>query len=534
MVRVKAKLSSKRVNRHISVVVAAIILVACTAAQAFEKQLPNGELFVLKADSFRHYIESFNTDDDAIYSSYIPDAAAWNFLKSNIPFFECPDKDIEEIYYFRWWTYRKHIKLTPDGFIITEFLPEVPWAGKDNSIDAPAGHHLYEGRWLADPKYLDDYSAFWFRKGGNPRLYSTWLADALWARYLVNGNDSLIKELLPDLVKNYQAWEKSNLKTNGLFWQVDDRDGMEMSISGSGYRPTINSYMYGDAVAIAKIATLAGQGDVASQFCAKAAALKQLVQQKLWNRHAQFFEVLEPNGKPANIRELLGYTPWYFYLPEDHAVAWKQLTDPKGFYASFGPTTAEQRNPHFKISYSGHECQWNGPSWPYATSVTLTAMANLLDNYRQNVVGRQDYFNLLGIYTKSQRLKMPDGTVVPWIDEDLDPYTGAWISRKLLQERSSEIPERGKDYNHSTYCDLIITGLVGLRPRTDNIVEVDPLIPATWNYFCLDNVHYHEQILTIFYDKTGKRYGEGKGFHLLENGQEIASSRTLRRISGRL
>jgi len=23
--------------------------------------------------------------------------------------------------------------------------------------------------------------------------------------------------------------------------------------------------------------------------------------------------------------------------------------------------------------------------------------------------------------------------------------------------------ERGKDYNHSTFCDLIITGLVGLR-----------------------------------------------------------------------
>ena len=40
---------------------------------------------------------------------------AWDFLKENIPLFDCPDKDINEIYYFRWWTYRKHIEETPDG-----------------------------------------------------------------------------------------------------------------------------------------------------------------------------------------------------------------------------------------------------------------------------------------------------------------------------------------------------------------------------------------------------------------------------------
>jgi hypothetical protein len=535
MVRIKAKLSSKRVNRSILAAAAAVVLVVSKTAWAVDLQSPDDGPFILKAESFRHYVESFNADDDELYPAYIPDGAAWNFLKNNIPLFECPDKDIEEIYYFRWWTYRKHIKLTPDGFIITEFLPDVPWAGKDNSIDAPAGHHIYEGRWLADSKYLDDYSVFWFREGGSPRSYSSWLADALWARYLVNGNDDDIKELLPDLVKNYEAWEKSNLKTNGLFWQIDDRDGMEMSISGNGYRPTINSYMYGDAVAIAKIATLAGRMDVANQFQAKAAELKQLVEGKLWNPNAQFFEVLKQNGTLADVCELLGYTPWYFNLPEDDAIAWKQLMDPKGFYAAFGPTTAEQRNPHFTIAYNGHECQWNGPSWPYATSMTLTAMANLLDNYRQSVVNRQDYFELFEIYTKSQHLELPSGKVVPWIDEDLDPYTGTWISRKLLKEQGSEIPERGKDYNHSTYCDLIITGLVGLRPRADNIVEVDPLIPdGLWDYFCLDDVHYHGHILTIFYDKTGTQYGQGKGLQVLEDGQKIASSRTLRRVTGQL
>ncbi len=67
---------------------------------------------------------------------------------------------------------------------------------------------------------------FWFRKGGEPRRYSFWVAESLWARYLVTGDDRLIRNLLPDLVANYEAWEREHRDTNGLFWQIDDRDGM--------------------------------------------------------------------------------------------------------------------------------------------------------------------------------------------------------------------------------------------------------------------------------------------------------------------
>lgn len=485
---------------------------------------------------FKHYVDTFNATDQELYPGYITNGAAWNFLQDNIPLFECPDTEIETMYYFRWWTYRKHIKLIPGGFIITEFLPNVSWAGKDNSIDCAAGHHLYEGRWLADPRYLDDYSRFWFEKGGDPRRYSTWLADALWARYLVSGNAHLLQELLPDLTANYEAWEQTHLDANGLFWQIDDRDGMEMSISGNGYRPTINSYMYGDAIAIAHIAGLSGQSDLAAKYRRKAAKLKKLIQEKLWNQNAHFFEVVSLKGKFANVRELLGYTPWYFNLPDaNKSLAWEQLMDSQGFSAPFGPTTAERRSPHFNIAYSGHECQWNGPAWPFATSMTLTAMANVLDNCSQNVFTARDYFNLLKIYTKSQHLKLADGRIVPWIDEDLDPFTGMWIARTLLRQRGSEIPERGKDYNHSTYCDLIITGLVGLRPRSDRVIEVDPLVPdGVWDYFCLDNVHYHNHILTILYDKTGRRYGKGRGLRIFANGEEIGSSKKLKRLQGKL
>jgi len=513
--------------------------------------LADGAEAVLDRGLVQRYVDAFNAQDEELYVQHVPNASAGGFLRDNIPLLECPDKGIERTYYFRWWTFRKHIKQTPEGFVVTEFLPPVGWAGKHNTINCPAGHHFYEGRWLHDARYLDDYAVFWFRKGGSPRRYSFWAADALWARFCVTGNGTLLRELLGDLIANYEAWEKTQRDANGLFWQVDGRDGMEVSISGrlhpqaQGYRATINSYMYGDARAIAQIAACVGRDGVAARYRAKAARIKKLVQGRLWDPDAQFFKVLPrgDNTQLSDARELHGYTPWYFGLPDpDKSVAWKQLMDPKGFYVPFGPTTAEQRHPGFAISYQGHECQWNGPSWPYATSVTLTALANLLNDYQQDVIDRKDYFELLQSYTRSHQLKRDDGRVVPWIDENLNPFTGDWISRTRLKswkdgtwDAGKGGKERGKDYNHSTYCDLVITGLIGLRPRVDDIVEVNPLVPeGTWDYFCLDGIRYHGHWLTILYDRTGTRYGRGQGLALLVDGNVVAASRQLMRLTAPL
>ncbi|MCE9610172.1 MAG: hypothetical protein K8R23_08175 [Chthoniobacter sp.] len=662
---------------------------------------------VLTPDAFKPYIEKFNAEDTELYANAFPNARAWEFLSANIPLFQCPDEDIERTYYFRWWTYRKHLANTPDGWVVTEYMPKVPWASKHNTIACPAGHHFYEGRWLADPQFLDNYALFWFRKGGAPRYYSFWAADAIYGYSLVKGNRRLPVELLDDLVANYEEWEQTRLTSDGLFWQIDDRDGMEVSIGKSGKRATINSYMFGDATAIARIAEQAGRKDLAAKFQTKANQLRQLVQTKLWDADAKFFKTLQQSpaevvtpknsrdgsvprlhwmdnehrgtlewvqytfdkartfdaaevywvvdknslqepaswrvlahkgeewipvkqhgiygvaldtfnkvafepvetdalrlevqsakGKSGGIiewralaagknqagsaritksfdikmgrnnsvkaindgdgasdtaglvdvRELHGFTPWYFNLPESgkgYEVAWKQMMDPKGFLAPFGPTTAEQRHAGFKVSYEGHGCQWNGPSWPFATAVTLTAMANVLHNYPQDAISKDDYLQSLKTYALTHRRKLDDGLFLSWIDEDIDPFTGEWIARKRCEEHNAELvakgqpekvlKERGRDYNHSTYCDLVITGLVGLRPRADDVVEVYPLVPAgKWDWFCLDKVSYHGRVLTILWDKTGAKYSKGKGLRVFADGKEIAQSETLARVMGAL
>ena len=71
------------------------------------------------------FVAEFNAADEELYTNAIPNYAAAEFLAQNIPLFECPDNTITRAYYFRWWTYRKHLRKTPSGWVVTDFLPDV-------------------------------------------------------------------------------------------------------------------------------------------------------------------------------------------------------------------------------------------------------------------------------------------------------------------------------------------------------------------------------------------------------------------------
>jgi hypothetical protein len=245
------------------------------------------------------------------------------------------------------------------------------------------------------------------------------------------------------------------------------------------------------------------------------------VESKLWNPNQQFFEALKEADTLANVKEAIGYIPWYFNMPDrDNNNAWRNVNDAKVFNAPFGLTTADRSHPQFR-THGCCECEWDGAVWPFATSQTLTAMANFINNYDQAIVGDSNYFRLLQTYVESQYYRGR-----PYIGEYLDEKTGYWL--KGDQERS-------RYYNHSTFNDLVITGLVGLRPGADDILEVHPLIPQNkWNWFCLDNVLYHGKIITIIWDKTGMKYKKGKGFSIWADGKKLKSSDHLEKLQAHL
>ena len=147
-----------------------------------------------------------------------------------------------------------------------------------------------------------------------------------------------------------------------------------------------------------------------------------------------------------------------------HAVAWREIKDPSGFFAPRGLTTAERRHPDFRTHGTG-TCEWDGAVWPFATSQTLNGLINVLRGPSQPYVTRRDFFDAMQTYAAAHR---KDGK--PYIGEYYDEMTGDWLITGPKAARS-------RDYNHSTFCDLVIRGLVGIVPRDDDTVEVDPLVP---------------------------------------------------------
>ena len=531
-------------------IVAFILLLAFYSSQKKE---------IINSSKLKSYVEIFNKLDNELYTQHIPNENAFEFLNKNIPLIDLPNKNLEETYYFRWWTFRKHIKSTVDGFVITEFLPQVSWSMKHNTINCPAGHHIYEGRWLKDSKYISEYIDFWLNKSGDGiRQYSFWIADAFLAFNNIHRNDSILSKQLKPLINNYNEWEKIRKeKDKILFFQYDDRDGMELTVSGrklnngteifgiESVRPTINSYMYADAKAISKISYMNDDIENGEKYEMKAIEIKKEIQRSLWNDDLNFFTVLpkkyNESTKPLDVRELIGYVPWYFNLPDDepkYSVAWNKIMDTTGFYAPVGLTVTEQSDPYFKISYEGHECQWNGPSWPFATTQTLKALANFLNNYSNNkTVTKNDYFDLLLQYSKQHKLKNENGETINWIDENINPFTGDWISRTRLKNWDGKGwsdekggVERGKDYNHSGFTDLILTDLIGIKPKLNSTIEINPLVPNNWEWFAVDNIYYQGKKFSLIWDKTGKRYSRGKGLMLFRENILVAKSNKINKL----
>ena len=485
----------------------------------------------LRYADYKHYVDDFNSMEDENIIQAIPNSKAWQWMTDNVPLFDCPQKQFEEMWYYRWWTLRKHIRLTPVGYAMTEFLVPRSYADQYNLIASAVGHHIMESRWLRQTDYLDQIMNTWYKgNNGEPMKkianYSSWMPHALWQRYAVDGRKDWICNMLPSLEWEYNHWESTHTrKVQGqqLYWQADVQDAMEETISGGRrkkyLRPSINAYMFGNAQAIGNIAALSGDPAKAERYYAKADSLQEAAHTLLWNTDQQFFETHRVDSS-ACVREAIGFLPWYTHMAKDdnrYGVAWLQAADTKGFSAPYGLTTAERRHPLFRTHGVG-KCEWDGAVWPFATSQTLTAMANYINDYTDPVVGDSLYFREMEKYVESQHMRGR-----PYIGEYLDETTGYWL--KGDQERS-------RYYNHSTFCDLVITGICGLRPRTDGTLEVRPLLPeGKWNYFCLDNVAYHGRWITIVWDHDGSRYHLGQGLRVYIDGQLAGQRDTIGKLT---
>ena len=141
----------------------------------------------------------------------------------------------------------------------------------------------------------------------------------------------------------------------------------------------------------------------------------------------------------------------------------------------------------------------------------MKAMIHTLRHYPSCSLTRAKFLQLFTSFTKAQFYKQRFST--PWTGEYYNGNTGAWKTDQ-------------RDYFHSTWLDPLISGLIGLRPRPDNLLEIYPLLPPNaWSYWILDGQAYHNHNITIAWDAKGGHFSKRfKGFGVWLDGKLIYSA----------
>lgn len=504
----------------------------------------------------------------ALCQEYFGNDAPW--YTDRIPIFQSSDSSLNDVYYYRWEIFRAHQRdLGSLGFISTEFLDDVSWQlFPFASLNDATGFHLGEGRWLRDRRYSHDYIDFMYTYHaesstyGNDRHFSEAIADAAWRVYLVDGDLASISQHLPVMETIYDEWADHFDATKGLYWIEPLLDATEYTISsidasggadgftgGEAFRPSINSYMYANARAIANIATaMAGDSDnsdssdsssasaTAATYHARAAALQGNFTASLWNSTLQhFIDRYYVDNEYVTYwdfirgRELVGLTPWMWDIVPDEAAyaqAWThaqntaELKTASGLLGTVEPSYEYYMRQYRYDAVSGErECQWNGPVWPFQTTSVLHGLANLLDHYEnhQDVVTVANYVDLLRRYAE---LHYDDAGVLN-IVEDYYPHNASALVSLA----------RSPHYFHSGFVDLILSGLVGIRPRADDaVLEVHPLVDSSVAWFRVDNVLYHGHNVSVQWDVDGAHFGTQGLVVEIDGGAQTNASASLTRL----
>lgn len=514
------------------------------------------QLVVLSSDLFEGYVNGFQNDWNLMeqagvgvsgnnsltylkQTTFVQNNNAFEWMRMNIPYFDCPDNEFKEIYYFRHWMNRLHLKNTGNHYVVSEFIGKVGWSDVNNVINCPSGHHFNWLMWLDNPEYAQSYMNYYMHSPeAKPRQYREWLADCAYKINLIHPSTSFVNSVLSNLKNNFNAYNSSRDSVfHNMYWCSDWNDGFERQIGGSGVRTTINSYLYGNAIGIAKLAEFIGDTATKNVYNSIAAAIKSNVQTYLWNKKEKFFKtyknqagynldaktysreswfVNQTVNQLVDVREVIGYIPWQFDLPDDtstYAEAWSRINNSTGgFKANNGLAGAQKDHLRYNIPTPG--ARWNGLTWFFAETQTLIALANLLNNYNQSVVNKSDYFEVLERYTKKGHYNVyPKGSKIrPWATE--------WVDPDKLNESGCPVSSGIIYYFHSGYTDLIINGLVGIRPQDGNYLVINPLVPnGKWNYFCLDGLKYKGHYICVIWDRDGSKYKKGKGFSVFVDGK---------------
>lgn len=467
------------------------------------------------------------------------------WLVHNVPGFRCADPYIDKMYWHRATSVtKKTLFRVGEGRLPRWAIAEGRWTSSwfPNMISYGAGHQIRELRWLRDPAYVNDIITTWcenIRDDGifpayiRPhedlpnRQYTDWITAAVYDACCVHPDGELLAQWAPALQKNIDGWLAEYDKDDdglllvdshwwtGMEWQPSffyfndwDKDRQEQHLE----RVDLTAYVYGGAQNLSRILNLLGDKKGAEKYRNIALKMENAVLDHMWDPETEYIYSVEPEThKRAMVKEVIGCYPLYFGMfggcGDWKYDVWKSITNPQALWTPWPVASASQQCPAYSqdIYFHGKEvggCMWNGPTWPHANSLVLTAMANTLrylHGYHQPEapdetihLTRDDFFELFYSYTRAQYRNQD--LAYPWTGEYYNGETGAWRTEQRC-------------YNHSTYHDIVIEAWAGVRAVESEGFLFMPNIQNDTPSFYIDGIRLRDWDVTVAWDAPEEEAG---------------------------
>jgi len=461
-------------------------------------------------------------DSSDALQDHIAEYNAW--LVDNVPAFSGPEA-IARIYWHRATSItRKNLFRVGEGRLADRGIAEGRWTSSwyANMISYGAGHQIRETRWLRDPQYVRGIINTWCANakpdGVFPNYirpgetgtgqYTDWITSTVWDAHCVQPDAAALERWAGALKKNVDGWLSVYDADNDGLLMVDSHwwTGMEWQPSFfyfNGFdkdqqnqhleRVDLTAYVYGDARNLARLLSALGDTEGARHYDGIADRIRDAVIATMWDDSTGYFYSVEPEKHAkAMVKEVVGVYPFYFSMFEGvdnapYTAAWRAILDRNQFWTPWPVASASKECPAYSqdVTFNGKEvggCMWNGPTWPHANSIVLSAMAATLRDCPGSPLRTAHLFGLFRSYTEAQFYR--HDIEYPWTGEYYNGETGEWRTDQ-------------RDYNHSTYIDILIADIAGLRPRADDVIELHPLVDPSMGPFVIDGIRYHGHDLTI-------------------------------------
>ncbi|XVU21242.1 OmpL47-type beta-barrel domain-containing protein [Actinoplanes sp. CA-054009] len=485
----------------------------------------------------------------AAYKEHVTAYNRW--WADNVPYLDTPENNIDKTLFYRWWLMRYNFldaDIPGNDYQFPTSMEGV--LGYNNAIVLTTGMFIDDLKYFRDPSF--SYGP-WVSAGevaksskyvdnpGDPanwsNSYTEYISEAAWRSYQLHGGPASIAGNLAEYAESdvEGLLDAYDFDGNGLIeysWGAmtgNDADAVSFDWrKNQNMDRTENAYLYSNAKAAAAAYRTAGNTTKAAEMDAFADRVKKAVLDNLW----------EPARDTPDEMGLKGNLLKHRNVPSDTLVPWKEINNYYPFSVGLMPKPgdADYDQPYVEaLRLFADDAQY--PIFPFTTAnqadkaaaaaqgdpgsnnfsvinstVTFRMLSSVLRNYPTQYINAEWYKKLLywnawAHYQNNGDNRYPDQNEF-WADGSAANQSigyRSWIHHTILGATNF----------------TVIEDAMGLRPRSDAKVELDP-IDIGWDHFTANNIKYRDKDLTVVWDAPGgqRYYGDTpEGYSVYLDGQ---------------